>query len=126
MNNDHRLRLWALGAGLIGLVGLLAVLLGAFTLALGIVCGGFWHLASLWCLVHLLDAWLGPQPSRRHVIGWLLAKFPLLYVFVFVALRQPSISLIGFGIGFTVILVAAVGALAFSAQRMTMVRAHGR
>ncbi len=126
MNERNRLRMWAIGALAIVLLGALVASLGAAPLALGIVCGGLWNLASVWCLVQLLDAWLGPHPSRRRAIGWLLAKFPLLYAFVFLVFRRPSVSLIGFGIGFTVVLVAAVSGLACSAQRMTMIRANGR
>lgn len=77
-------------------------------LALGVLAGGLWNGASLWCLANLLQAWLGPSPSQRKVIGWLLVKFPLLYVLAFGALKLPPVSLIGFGIGFTVTLVAVM------------------
>jgi len=126
MNERNRFRMWAIGAVVTVLVGACMALLGAAPLAFGIICGGLWNLASLWCLTQLLDAWLGPHPSRRRAVLWLLVKFPLLYLLIFTALRQPAIALAGFGIGFTLVLVAAVGVLASSAQRRTTVRANGR
>lgn len=103
-----------------------AAVLGAATLlaawwgpqaALGVAAGGAWNLASLWCLTRLLQAWLGPQPSRARAVGWLLAKFPLLYVLVFGYLARPSASVVGFGIGFSVVLAAVVGGFAAQAAR---------
>lgn len=88
----------------------------------GIIVGALWHLTSLWCLARLLSAWLGPQPSRRRVLTWLLLKFPALYVVAIMCLRQPSISIAGFGIGFTLVLIAAMGWFAARAMRL----AHGR
>ncbi len=112
--------------------------------ALSIAAGGAWNLASLFCLAQLLGAWLGPprppgppflnagagadgksrggQPSRRRAILWLLVKFPLLYLFVFGLLRAPSVSLIGFGAGFTVVLAGAVAGFALQNRRLV----HGR
>ena len=95
-------------------------------LLLGILIGGAWNLASLWCLARMLDAWLGPHRSQRRTITWLLFKFPLLYAAVFLLLRHPRISVIGFGIGFTVVLATAISLLALNAQRVTMARSHGR
>ena len=83
--------------------------------ALGVLAGGFWNVVSLWCLGNLLTAWLGPKHSQRRAIGWLLLKFPLLYGLAFVALRSPVISLIGFGVGFTVSLAAMLAILAWTA-----------
>ena len=94
-------------------------------LALGVLAGGLWNAASLWCLASLLNAWLGPVPSQRRVIGWLAVKFPLLYVLAFGALKLPSVSLIGFGIGFTVTLVAVMASLWRLAPRMRTGRADG-
>jgi hypothetical protein len=93
---------------------------------LGLAAGAAWNLASLWLLTRLLGAWLGPRPSTRRAIGWLLLKFPLLYLGAFVLLRHPSISVIGFGIGFTLVLAVAVAALALKAGRMTARTSHGR
>ncbi len=90
--------------------------------AAGVLAGGAWNLASLWCLSQLLAAWLGPQPSRRRAILWLAVKFPLLYLAAFTLLRQPGLSLIGFGVGFSVVLAIAVAALAANARQMV----HGR
>lgn len=79
--------------------------------ALGVLAGGLWNMASLWILGRLLSAWLGPHPSQRRAIGWLLLKFPLLYALAFVALRSSTVSLAGFGAGFTVALVAVMASL---------------
>ena len=91
--------------------------------ATGVLAGGGWNLASLWCLAQLLAAWLGPQPtepapSRRRAIVWLSVKFPLLYLAAFALLRQPGLSLIGFSVGFSLVLVIAVAALATHARQM--------
>ena len=37
--------------------------------ALSFAAGGAWNLASLFCLAHMLKAWLGPMPSQRRAIG---------------------------------------------------------
>ena len=103
-----------------------ASLIGAIGPALGIVGGGMWNLLNLWCLIRLLRAWLGSQRSSRRVLGWLLLKFPLLYGLLFVVFRHQTISLLGFGIGFTVVLLAALGVLAASAHQMMGVRSDGR
>jgi len=87
--------------------------------AAGVLAGGAWNLASVWCLAHLLNAWLGPRPSRRRAIGWLMVKFPLLYLLVFALLRSPAISLIGFGIGFSLVLAVVVGWFALNVKRLT-------
>ncbi len=79
-------------------------------LALGIAAGALWNLASLWCLARVLNAWLGPKPSTRRVVGWLFVKFPLLYTLIILLFRVPSLSLAGFGAGFSLVLIAA-GAL---------------
>jgi hypothetical protein len=93
--------------------------------ALSLVAGGIWNLASLWLLTRLLGAWLGPRPSTRRAVGWLLLKFPMLYLAAFMLLHQPSVSVIGFGIGFTVVLAAAVADAALQAGRITT-RPNGR
>ena len=101
--------LWMISSAAVCGASLLACIWDA-RVALGIAAGGLWNMASLWCLMQLLDAWLGARPSRRRAILWLLVKFPLLYLVIVMALRWPSISLVGFGIGFTLVLaLAAVG-----------------
>ena len=95
-------------------------------LALGIAIGGAWNLASLWCLARLLNAWLGPRRSNRRVLGWLLAKFPLLYLLAFACFHLPAVSMTGVGIGFTVVLVVVIGGFALQARHAPQVRAHGR
>ena len=79
------------------------------TIAVGAAAGAAWNVASLWCLAQLLHAWLGPAPSTRRAVVWLVVKFPLLYGLTFVMLWHQAISVVGFGIGFSVVLVAAIG-----------------
>ena len=124
--NDRFLKSLWLSAAATVVVTAAAVWMVRARVALGILSGGACNLVSLWCLAHLLGAWLGPQPSRRRVLGWFLLKFPLLYLFVFSLPRASYISLIGFGIGFTVVLIVAMGGFAFHTQRMAMNRPYGR
>ena len=78
--------------------------------ALSVVVGGLWNVANLWCLSRALTVWLKPQPApRRHQVGWFLVKFPLIYAAVFGLVKIPGISLVGFGIGFVVVIASAVG-----------------
>ena len=109
----------------------------------GIAAGALWNAANLWCLTRLLRAWLGSSPrlsrvaesepprrgapsANRQVVGWLLVKFPLLYGLAFVILRFGAVSLIGFGVGFTLVLAIAVGWFAVAARRLTVPPSHGR
>lgn len=117
-------------------------------LALGLLAGGLWNLANLYCLTRLLTAWLGPprpaghdgrpprlwrsagrgggRRSTRRVVGWLLVKFIALYVLAFALLRLPGVSPVGFGVGFTVVLIGAVWLLALRARRLVPPVAHDR
>lgn len=105
---------------------LVAAWTGGGALALSVLVGGLWHTASLWSLSRLLHAWLGPQPSKRRVIGWLLVKFPALYAAAFALLTRQTISCLGFGIGFTVVLVTAIGCVALQASPFMVSPPHGR
>lgn len=109
-------------------VGLAAAVAWPFSArtALGIAAGGGWNLASLWCLTRLLNAWLGPNPSRRRAVGWLLVKFPLLYLLVIAILRVPDVSRLGFSAGFTLVLAFAIGRFILQAKRALALRADGR
>ncbi len=110
-------RLWAWAAlGAIGAAAASSWWSGR--IAIGVLAGGAWNLASLWCLIHLLGAWIGPRASVRRAIGWLLLKFPLLYVLAFGVLNSRTVSLLGFAAGFTVVLVLLVGGYALSLQRL--------
>jgi len=136
------LLLWVGTAAGIVLAAAVASIWGGH-LGLGLLAGGTWGLASLWCLVHLLDAWLGPKPSRRsfdsppknyggslrtssaswwrgrtpRAIGWLLVKFPLLYLALFLLLYSSRVSVAGFGVGFTLVLAVALGGLVALSRR---------
>ncbi len=118
-------RVW-LGAAAVLIVCTVASWAWGAHVAGGILAGGAWNLASLWCLMRLLDAWLGSHPSRRRAIGWLLLKFPLLYLLVFVVFRRPAVSLVGFGIGFTVVLAVVVGGIGIQATRTALAPPHDR
>ncbi len=116
MSERIPLALWGGTAAGIVLAAAVASIWGAH-LGLGLLAGGAWSLASLWCLVHLLDAWLGPKPSRRRAIGWLLVKFPLLYLALFLLLYSSRVSVAGFGVGFTLVLAVALGGLVALSRR---------
>ena len=77
-------------------------------LVAGVLAGALWNAANLWCLSQALGVWLNPRSVRRQQIGWFVVKFPLLYALVFGLLQIPGFSLVGFGIGFTVVLGSAV------------------
>src|SRR3989338_1762545 len=77
--------------------------------ALGILAGGLWNVANVWCLARALGVWLSPKLApRRHQVGWFIVKFPLLYAALFGLVQLPGISLMGFGIGFLVVITAAM------------------
>jgi len=100
------------------LIGGVATAVAAFVslgwgaaVALSVAAGGAWNLANLWCLSRALGVWINPQPAPRRVqIGWFLVKFPLLYAVAVGLLKMPGTSLIGFGVGFTTVLVSALAA----------------
>lgn len=117
-------RFWLLAAAVL-LVAVAASWLVAPRIVIGLLAGGVWNLVSLWCLSRLLNAWVTPRASRLRALGWLLVKFPLLYVLVFLLLRAPSVSLVGFSLGFTAVLAVAMGWCILRSQRM-MVPSHGR
>ena len=108
------------------LMAAVAVWLIAPHLAISVLAGGLWNLANLWCLTRLLLAWLGPQASRRRVVGWLLIKFPLLYAMAFFLLRVPDSSALGFGIGFTLVLFVSLGWYAKHLPTALATPPHGR
>jgi hypothetical protein len=115
-----------LGKTLGFVVGLGAVIaLWDLPMSLGIIAGSLWNAASLWCLSGLLQAWLGPQPSRRRVIGWLLLKFPLLYLALLGLAGCPEISMVGFGIGCSLVLLIVLG-WCIARARAPLVHSHGR
>ena len=125
--SDHAIhRACLVGTGATVAAALLASLVGASSLALGILAGGLWNVLSLWCLIQLLNAWIGPRHSTRRALGWLLVKFPLLYALLVVAFRRQMVSAAGFGIGFTLVLGVALAALGYSTRQMIKVRPHGR
>lgn len=88
---------------------------------LSIAAGAGWNIASLFCLRQLMRAWLGPRPSRRRAVAWVLVKFPLLYALVVFLFRSPQLSVIGFSLGFSAVLVVAM--VCFARHALTLGRA---
>ena len=93
---------------------------------LSVAAGALWNGASLFCLRQLLRAWLGPQPSTRRAIAWVLVKFPLLYVLILFLFRSPGLSIVGFSLGFSVVLAAAIALLACRALPLGRAPTHVR
>jgi len=106
---DQTLRgIFLTGIGATAVAALGGALFG-IEVALSILAGGLWNVANVWCLARALGVWLNPHPApRRQQIGWFIVKFPLLYAAVFGLVQCPGISLVGFGIGFLVVIIAAV------------------
>ena len=117
MNEALLKRLWMVAAAVLAFP-VLAALVWAPPTALGVFAGGAWNIVNLWCLTRLLAAWLGPQRSQRRVIGWLLVKFLVLYGLACGLLQHPAVSILGFSIGFSVILATAVAFLALRGRSM--------
>ena len=118
MRNDRTLSTVLVIAGGVVAVSALAASWWGVRVMGGVLAGGAWNLASLWCLAQLLSAWLGSRPSTRGAIAWLVLKFPFLYLLAFGMLRSPSVSLIGFSIGFTVVLIVVVAWFAARASQL--------
>ena len=91
----------------------------------GLLAGAACHAASLWCLSRLLGAWLGPVPSRRRALAWLAVKGAL-YGAAWKLLSHRAVSLVGFCLGFTAALFAALVWAFLRAQRPTLVRTYVR
>ena len=94
-------RAWPLVACALALVTALAGVWGGGRVAAGVLAGGAWSAANLTCLVLLLNAGLGPRRSLGRVAGWLILKFPLLYLAAYGLLQYAGLSQGGFGLGFT-------------------------
>lgn len=87
-------------------------------IALGVAAGMLWNAASLWCLGQLLRVWVGPGASKRRVAMWVVVKFPLLYAAALWLLTHPAVSVVGFGLGFTMMLTLAGLWMLLSARRL--------
>lgn len=124
--SEHSFRpVWRIAALLLA-IGVAVSAAWGPRIAFGVAVGGVWNLASLWCLIRLVNAWLGTSPSRTRVVGWLLVKFPLLYLVAFAALWTRMIPAVGFGIGFSVVLLVTVLGVALRTNRFLLARPHGR
>lgn len=91
-----------------------------------VAAGAGWNLASLFCLRQLLRAWLGKRPSQRRAIAWVLVKFPLLYALIVFLFRSTWLSVIGFSVGFSVVLGAAMALFAKRAIALRQIPTHVR
>ena len=91
---------------------------------LGVVAGGLWNVLNLWCLTHLLRVWVGTNPSTRRALAWAAVKFPVLYGAAIALIRNPSVSIAGFCLGFTGVLLAAGLRSLFIARRSEVLQ-HG-
>ena len=111
-----------------GAAALAAMIAAAWSLrlAISVAAGGAWNLASLWCFARVLRAWMGPAPSTGRAVLWVAIKFPLLYFLTYHILSSPSISAIGFGIGFSVVLFFVLARFAVYAQQLVSPRTNGR
>lgn len=93
---------------------------------MGMVSGIVWDLASLGCLSRLLHAWLAPRRAQRRALGWGFAKAVLLGLLVYLFTRVSPSFIMGFGLGFTLVLLAAMGWFVLRAQRAFAIRSYGR
>ena len=95
--------------------------------SVGVLAGGAWNLLNLWSLGQTLSVWLDAHPSRVRSVAWFLVKFPLLYAVAVGLLMTPGVSAMGFGLGFSVTLAAALIASVVSAlPDAHAVASHGR
>ena len=115
-------------------VGALAVALAAAAslwrhsaAATGVVAGGAWSLMNLWCLGRALSAWFCEAPSQWRVAWWVVVKFPVLYGLAVGLLMLPGVSRPGFGLGFSIGLLAALAVSMVQLHRtLRSSVAHGR
>lgn len=123
---DRALRAFAvIGAGLVALTAA-GSLWWHPQAARGILAGGAWNLANLWCLARAMTVWLGPRPSGRRAAWWVIVKFPVLYGVAVGLLFAPGVSLAGFGLGFSVVLACAIVAgIAWSQRGLLTLPTHG-
>lgn len=117
MNGQVQANILKISAAALAVSGAFAFFGWGDKAAIGVLIGGVWHLSSLWCLTRLLNSWLGPKPSRRKAVGWLLVKFPLLYFAVFALFQSKVVPFAAFGAGFSVVLIVAIASLAAGVRR---------
>ena len=94
--------------------------------AVGFLVGVTWGLVNLWVLARLLTAWMSSQRSRRRVVGWLLTKVAVVYPLAVLFLHAYPGCAMSFGLGFSVVLLAAIARFLLLAQRPVSLRTHGR
>jgi len=113
------------GSGTVGLAASMSLWWGP-SVSLGVLAGGLWNLVNLWCLARTLRVWFASTPPRRRVVAWFVVKFPLLYLAAVGVLMIPGLSVVGFGVGFLVLLASVLVTTLVRLQRMTQsVPSHG-
>ncbi|MCH8002563.1 MAG: hypothetical protein IIA34_13010 [Proteobacteria bacterium] len=118
MNGQILRQFWKIAAVVLTASVAFTAVFSGWNAAVGIIAGGLWNLLSLWVLSQLLNAWLGPNHSTRRAVSWIVVKFPLLYLLAFGLIHWSLISIIGFTIGFSIILITAIGTFTVNAMRM--------
>lgn len=88
----------------------------------GVLVAIGWGGLNLWCLWQLLRECLGPTVSWRRTIPWLIVKFPLVYAVAAWLLTRPGVSSLGFGVGFSLVLVVAI--IVSLSRSIRMLRPH--
>ncbi len=120
--------------GLSAVSSLISLYWGTYT-ALGVLAGCVWNTINLILLVQGLNTWFDMNDRRMdyvprgrfYKIGLFLAKFPVLYGCAILLLMSPDISKVGFGIGFTIIIVAAmIGSGVYFQSLVEEPAPHGR
>lgn len=126
MTDRTVLRIAATAGGLCLVAAGVVAGVGAWHTAGGILAGVGWNAANLWCLVRLVRAWLGPNPSTPRLIGWGVVKVLVLYGSAIALLRHPGFPILGFTVGFTVVLAVAMGFLIVRPPAAIVNAPHGR
>lgn len=116
---NSRLNLWSLAAAVLVIASLPAWWWGPRMVA-SMLAGGVWNVGSLWCLSHVLGAWLRPQPDKRRALTWLGIKLAWLGALAALVLNAPWLSLVGFGIGLTVVLIVVIAGLGLRAKAASL------
>ena len=86
------------------------LLLGNFSLGLGILAGSFWNLINFYLIIILTQA-LFPKEgavNRRKLILLFGVKFPVLYGLGYLILRFSNLSMVGILLGFSLLFLVIV------------------
>lgn len=117
MDGQTQAKILKISAAALAATAALAFLGWGISSAAGVLAGGAWHLSSLWCLAKMLNAWLGPKPSQKKAVAWVLVKFPLLYFAVFALFQNRLVPFAAFSVGFSVVLLIAIASLSATVRK---------